>query len=310
MTKNHFKYGCLIAIFSMSHHLIFSQTKSAIENHPGIILERTEARTLHSDIVGQDYMLSISLPPGYSMTDTTYPVIILLDPYRAFAIVKGLTEVYTTTYTIMPEVIIVGIGYGGEGMEARLNWALGRVRDYSPVRNTETEEAYEKLIEEAGIPNIDIESGGAPLFLDFIREELFPFIESNYRADTNMRILSGYSFGGLFCLYALFHDPDLFDKYFIGSPTIRYNDGITYEYEASYTGTHTDLEADVFMSSGALESRTAEEMNKMAEWLQSRNYKSLVLETVIFKNESHVTCYPAALSRGLVELFNNNDDGE
>jgi len=39
--------------------------------------------------------------------------------------------------------------------------------------------------------------------------------------------------------------------------------------------------------------------------LLSRNYKSLKLETAIFENESHVTCYPAALSRGLVELFNN-----
>lgn len=192
-------------------------------------------------------------------------------------------------------------------MTARLNWALGRVRDYSPVRNTDTEEAYEKLIDEAGIPNINVESGGAPLFLDFIRKELFPFIESNYRINTNMRILSRYSLGGLFGLYALFHDPDLFNKYFIGSPSIYYNDGITYEYEASYAGTHADLEADVFMSSGALESRTAEKMNKMVELLQSRNYKSLNLETFIFENETHVTCYPAALSRGLVELFNNDD---
>jgi hypothetical protein len=35
----------------------------------------------------------------------------------------------------------------------------------------------------------------------------------------------------------------------------------------------------------------------------------LKLETVIFEKETHVTCYPAAMSRGLVELF-NNDDGE
>ena len=307
MTNNILKFGLIMSLFGLSHNLTFSQTETSIENHPGIILERTEVRTLHSDIVGQDYELSISLPDSYSTADSAYPVIFLLDPYRAFAMVKALTDIFTTTYTIMPEVIIVGIGYGGEGMSARLNWALGRVRDYSPVRSAETEEAYERLIEEAGLPNIDVQSGGAPLFLDFIRDELFPFIGSNYRIDTNMRILSGYSFGGLFGLYALFHDPDLFNKYFIGSPTIRFSDGITYEYEASYAGSHTDLEADVFMSSGELESLTAEKMNKMVEQLQSRNYKSLKLETVIFENETHVTCYPAAMCRGLVELFNNDD---
>ena len=62
------------------------------------------------------------------------------------------------------------------------------------------------------------------------------------------------------------------------------------------------------MSSRALESRTAEKMNKMIDQLQSRNFKSLKLETFIFENETHVTCYPAAMCRGLVELFNNEDD--
>jgi hypothetical protein len=42
MTKNHLKYGFLIAIFSMSQYLTFSQTESIIENHPGVLLERTE----------------------------------------------------------------------------------------------------------------------------------------------------------------------------------------------------------------------------------------------------------------------------
>ncbi len=62
------------------------------------------------------------------------------------------------------------------------------------------------------------------------------------------------------------------------------------------------------MSSGALEERTAGNMKKMAELLLSRNYQNLNLETFIFENEGHVTSYPAAISRGLVILF--NDDAE
>jgi len=92
--------------------------------------------------------------------------------------------------------------------------------------------------------------------------------------------------------------------------TVESHPGIILERtEASYAGTHADLDADVFMSSGELESLTTEKLDRMVEQLQSRNYKSLRLETFIFENESHVTCYPAALSRGLVELF-NNEDGE
>lgn len=306
MTQNIFKIGLIMSALSFSLNLAFSQTETTIENHPGIILERTEVRTLHSDIVGGDYELSISLPHSYSTTDTTYPVIYLLDPYNVFSMVKNLTDVFTGNYTIIPEVIIVGIGYGGTGKVARLNWVLGRVRDYSPVRNIETEQRYQKRIAAAGLSNVDVVTGGAPLFLDFIRDELFPFVETNYRIDTNKRMLSGYSAGGLFGLFTLFHDPGLFQKYFIGSPSTMYNDGITYEYEENYANAHSDLEAQVFMSAGSLETPLAKNMEKMTEMLLSRDYPSLVLETAIFKNENHVTCYPAALSRGLVELFNNS----
>jgi len=307
MTQNILTIGLLMSIFGMSHNLVLSQTESSDINQSGIELESTEVRTLHSDIVGQDYELSFSLPHSYSASDTSYPVIYLLDPYNVFSMVKNLTDVFTGNYTIIPEVIIVGIGYGGSGKVARLNWVLGRVRDYTPVRNIETEERYKKLIAAAGLSKVDLETGGAPLFLDFIRDELFPYVETNYRIDTNKRMLSGYSAGGLFGLYALFHDPGLFQKYFIGSPSTMYNDGITYEYEENYASAHSDLEAEVFMSAGALEIPLAKNMEKMTEILLSRNYPGLVLETAIFENENHVTCYPAALSRGLVELFNNND---
>ena len=155
---------------------------------------------------------------------------------------------------------------------------------------------------------MEVQTGGAALFLDFIKKELFPFIETNYRIDKNDRMLSGYSFGGLFAMYALFYEPGLFSKYFIGSPSIHFKDGITYDYELNYASNHSDLEADVFISAGELEDRTSQNIKKMVELLSSRNYENLNLKMVIFENEDHVTCYPAAMSRGLVELFSNEDD--
>jgi len=272
-----------------------------------ITLERTEIRKFHSDIVGQDYEIFVALPKSYSSSDRHYPVIYQLDPFRVFGMVKELTDVFTTPYTIIPEVIVVGIGYGGEGMEARLNWVMGRTRDYTPVYDSYTEERYEALIQNAGITGMDIKTGGAPLFLNFLRDELIPFVESDYRIDEDNRMLSGHSFGGLFSLYALFQAPDLFRKYFIGSPSIYFSDELPISYERKYAESHTDLDAEVFMSVGGLETRTARHVGQMAELLRSRNYRSLILETKVFENESHVTCYPASLSRALVELYNNVD---
>ena len=166
---------------------------------------------------------------------------------------------------------------------------------------------YENAIAETGVVGVDIQTGGASLFLDFINNELLPFIDSNYRIDDKNRILCGYSFGGLFALYTLFHNPNIFNKYLIGSPSIHFNDGISFEYEINYADNYSNLKIDVFMSSGELEERTRENVKKMEGQLRARNYKNLKLETVIFENENHVTCYPAAISRGLVELFKPNE---
>ncbi len=299
--------GIIILLISISFSPGFSQTTPAGKDYPPVTLDRTEIRTLHSKLVGQDYELWISLPRSYAARDTVFPVIIILDPYRGFSIIKGFTDVLTTPYTFIPEVILVGIGYGGTGTEAMLNWVLGRTRDLTPVKNTRTEDLFEKRLAGMGIPNLEFQTGGAPLFLEFIKNELFPFLETSYRVDKHARMLSGYSFGGLFGMYVLFHEPQLFQKYFIGSPSLHYSDGITFDYEAKYAADHPDLPADVFMSAGALETGTPENLRKMEELLRSRNYKDLILETNIFEKENHVTCMPAAVSRGFVKLFNNEE---
>jgi len=155
------------------------------------------------------------------------------------------------------------------------------------------------------MPDTDVTSGGAQAFLEFLDKELIPFIGSSYRTDHHTRMLSGYSFGGLFGMYALFHKPELFCKYFIGSPSIHYANDITFQYEKSYAGEHSDLIAEVMISAGQLEERTSGNILKMEQLLQSRGYKNLVLKTLIFENENHYTCYPAAMSRSLIYLFGN-----
>ena len=106
-------------------------------------------------------------------------------------------------------------------------------------------------------------------------------------------------------MYVLFHKPELFGKYFIGSPSIHFNDNITFEYELSFAHKHSDLNAEVFLSAGALEVRTSGKIREMEERLISRRYENLILKTVVFEKENHVSCYPAAISRALIELFGN-----
>ena len=278
MVQKRIIIGVFVFTLMQIHILILCQSLPLNEEFPEVVLERTEVRTLHSEYVGQDFELFISLSRSYKTTETTYPIVFILDSYWAFTLVKGLTDGLSWPNPMIPEVILVGIGYGGSGQEAALNWVVGRTRDLTPVKNIIREESYQNRLKRGGISDIDIETGGAPQFLEFICDELFPLIESNYRIDKNLRMLSGYSAGGLFGLYALFHNPELFSKYFIGSPSITsFRDSITFEYESNYANSHIDLPADVFMSVGQLEKENSESMKRISDLMYSRNYENLSL---------------------------------
>ena len=283
---------------------LMGQNDHELRTKKGVTLERTEIRVLHSKIVDQDYELWVSLPGSYTSSDRYYPLIIVLDPYRSFLIMKAGVDVFSTPPAkIIPEVILVGIGYGGDESNALENYAVGRTRDLTPTYDSIAEASLGRIMEASGFAHCAFRTGGAPLFLEFIRDELLPYIHSNYRADMKNKTLYGYSYGGLFGLFTLFHAPETFNKYLIGSPSIHYSGGITFLYESEYATSNADLNAMVFMSSGSLEKSTMENMVKMENLLVSRNYPNLKLKTVIFENESHISCAPAAISRGLVDLF-------
>jgi len=115
----------------------------------------------------------------------------------------------------MPETIVAGIGNPIRAFptddERWSKWLAWRMRDLSPTHTQQIDDAF-------GIENI--QSGGAPDFLQFLELELIPFIEKEYSAKSTNRIYAGFSLGGLFGLYALFQRPALFQNYIIGSASI------------------------------------------------------------------------------------------
>ena len=62
--------------------------------------------------------------------------------------------------------------------------------------------------------------GRADRFLDFIRAELIPHIDKNYRCE-KFRVLYGTSNTGFTAVYALFRNPELADFYIAASATLR-----------------------------------------------------------------------------------------
>jgi hypothetical protein len=65
-------------------------------------------------------------------------------------------------------------------------------------------------------------SGGADRLVRFFAQELIPFIDAQYRTQP-FRIFHSGSWGGVFCLYALFSRPDVFQGCIASTPWVIYD---------------------------------------------------------------------------------------
>lgn len=269
-----------------------------------VTLPDTHVRLLKSAIVNDTYRLFISLPATYANSDRTYPVIYHTDGDGLFPLVRSIAEGLGAGLEI-PRSIVIGIGYeSGESMERERY----RERDLLPTDASPRDASRRQAFTRTGLPR-----GQAGTFLRFIREELKPFINGDYRTNPSDNTYVGVSYGGLFGLYVLFHHPDTFDRYIIGSPAIHHDDRITLTYESDYAANHDDLPARLFMSAGAreevddplIEPRFQFVTNLMilAHTLLKRNYSSLQLATHVFEDETHGSVVPATISRGLRAVF-------
>ncbi|HSC09478.1 MAG TPA: alpha/beta hydrolase-fold protein [Rhodanobacteraceae bacterium] len=79
-------------------------------------------------------------------------------------------------------------------------------------------------------------SGGAAAFLSFLKTELVPYVNQHYPAN-GTNLIHGHSYGGLFLIYALLHEPALFDGYLILDPAMSWdNHALDATLESSLPG--------------------------------------------------------------------------
>lgn len=246
-----------------------------------VVIPGSQTQTFTSDIVkGQPYVLQISTPAGYASSNKKYPVVYLMDSQWDFPLVTAL---YGQQYYdgFIPEVIIVGITWGGD----HPNPDSLRARDYTPtnVKNTP-------------------QSGGADPFLSVIKNEIFPAVEKTYRVDTSDRTLMGCSLGGLFTMYTLFTHPNMFNRYIAASPAFMWDNNVLYKYEAQYHNSAPNPPARLFMCVGGVETSVPEYEN-LATFLKNRNYPNLQIESRVLENIGHSGTKGEGYERGLQYAF-------
>lgn len=186
---------------------------------------------LKSEILQEDRPIIISLPKGYKEGETNYPVLYLLDGLGNIKHQVGTVELLTES-GIIPSMIIVAIE------------SLDRARDLTP--SIAGQDVH-------GGAGTDIpQSGGAPNFLQFLENELIPYVESNFRTHP-YRLLEGHSFGGLFCTYALMNKPELFNAFIIQAPALWWNKEEMTEQAKDFFNSNDSLAKTVYFGAGGAE---------------------------------------------------------
>lgn len=252
-----------------------------LSKFPNVSIANTELRILKSSSTGRDYDIYVHLPDGYAQNrEKKRPVVYVLDGQWDF---KLLASIYGGLFydKFIPEMIVVGVTYHGTSPK----YDALRAMDYTPTA--------------AGtIPG----SGGGARFLAFLKTELLPFIEANYATDPARRVLLGSSLGGLFTLYAMFTEPQLFSGYVAASPAVSYGDRVSFKEEVEYGSKHKDLPARLFVSVGELE-ELAQPVKEFVQALAARGYNGLKMESRVIEGERHSGVKPEAFNRGLRFIF-------
>ena len=262
-----------------------------------VCLDNTEQFSITSKYVaGENYIIQVGLPSGYSSSQKSYPVLYVTDGDVCFGMAKTIAlDGWMGLGNDIKDIIVVGIGYG-QGMDVLLQ---KRARDLAPSIDT---------VWPIGKPFAKSITGmGADNFIKFIQFELFPVVNKNYRINQDSVAIFGHSFGGLFAAYILFKQPELFKGYIISSPPIIWNNKSLLKLEAEYFSNHKELNNIVYLSIGSLENWNDDEfinnLNEFSKNIQAHNYKGLTLVTRIFEGETHSSVPPTVLNNGMRTIF-------
>ncbi|WP_462252023.1 alpha/beta hydrolase [Ferruginibacter sp.] len=252
---------------------------------PAVTIPGSEVRKITSAIVtGQEYELHILSPGGNPATNKKYPVVYVMDSQWDFPLVKSI---YGQQYFdgFIPEIIIVGVTWGG----AKPNPDSLRARDYTPTNESRI-----------------IQSGGADKFLDFMKTELFPFIENNYKADTANRTLIGCSLGGLITLYAMLTHTDMFTGYAAASPAVGWDNEVLYKYEKKFAMQQINKPIRLYLTVGDVE-RSRSSFERFSNYISNKKYANVTIRSKVLENTGHSGTKSETYNRGLQFIFEKPD---
>ncbi|BDF96025.1 alpha/beta hydrolase-fold protein [Pseudoalteromonas sp. KAN5] len=258
-----------IFIFSSQNVLAQSDTKQQSADYS------VHTHTFKSAVLNEQRTVVVQLPKSYqSEPNKVYPVIYRLDGAGNIPLASAVIERLQNDNRA-PEVIIVAIEN------------TNRLRDMYPTVNKEPQGPVG-------------EGGGAAKFLAFFERELIPLVNKNYRTH-NYKVIAGASAGGVFALYALQANPELFQAHIAYSPAVWWNYGAMVKSTKSFITKTKELNSYVYMNIGEEAGIMRERYDELLQAMQS--LRGLRFFNDAFDGISHGLTTAAGVFNAYYNLF-------
>lgn len=246
--------------------VVFTHAQTNLKATP-ITLTLGDQYKMQSAVLKEERTLLIHTPNDYNTSDKKYPVIYVLDGNSHFSHTINAANVLTE-FGRIPESIIVAIP----------NNIGTRGRDLASQRNS---------------------------FKKYIKEEVIPFVEKNYRT-SKIKTLFGHSLAGAFTLNYLVTEPDIFDNYIAASPVVQIFNSELHNKYAAFFKANPNVNKSVYFTlteANAESTVVYNALNKFVELFKKEAPKSLHWKYDFIENHVHMTTPYTTVYNGLNRVF-------
>jgi len=242
----------------------------------------TIGTTLHleSKVLGDRREINVWVPPSYAKGDKTYPVLYLMDGAldQDFHHISGLGQL-TTINGNYEELLVVGIQTKNRIMELTQKPLDPRYQRDPPT------------------------AGKSAEFLEFIRAEVMPLIESSYR-NGDRKVVIGESLAGLFVTEVFLRAPETFTDYIAISPSLWWDDKALAKSASKWIDKHDDASRRLYLTMANEGGTMQAGLDLVIEAIKQNQPAGLTWHYVDrSKDESHASIFHGAALDALKKLL-------
>jgi predicted alpha/beta superfamily hydrolase len=180
---------CLTVVLNICNIAQAQEKSKKRELNPSesIPLAYAQQHVIHSKVLNEDRKVNIFLPESFNEASEqhTYPILLLLED-EFFLMVSGVVK-HLSSVERMPETIVVSLVDGPEVPKLYTNGSDFWPKDWKQLPF----------------------GGNTDPFTTHLKQELFPYLENNFRAN-DFKIIMGLSGTSIYTLHTFVKEPDLF----------------------------------------------------------------------------------------------------